>query len=78
MKDIVTGFMIVLEDHYAVGERVKIGDVEGTVEQLTLRTTMLRDHAGTLHYLPNGSIAAVANRARARRGAAANPGMVAR
>jgi len=64
MKDIVTGFLIVLEDQYAVGERVRIGDVEGTVHQLTLRVTVLRAEDGTLHYLANGSISAIANRSR--------------
>jgi moderate conductance mechanosensitive channel len=66
MKDIVTGFLIVLEDQYAVGERVRIGDVEGTVHQLTLRATVLRAEDGTLHYLANGSIVAVANLSRGR------------
>ncbi len=64
MKDIVTGFLIVLEDQYAVGERVRIGDVEGTVHQLTLRVTVLRADDGTLHYVANGSISAIANRSR--------------
>ncbi len=56
MKDVVTGFLIVLEDQYAVGERVRIGDVEGTVQQLTLRSTVLRADDGTLHFVPNGSL----------------------
>jgi small-conductance mechanosensitive channel len=66
MKDIVTGFLIVLEDQYAVGERVRIGEVEGIVHQLTLRSTVLRADDGTLHYLANGSVTAVANRSRGR------------
>ncbi len=68
MKDIITGFLIVLEDQYAVGERVKIGDVAGTVHQLTLRTTVLRDDEGALHTLANGSVATVANYSRERPG----------
>jgi len=70
MKDIVTGFLIVLEDQYAVGERVRIGDVEGTVHQLTLRVTVLRADDGTLHYIANGSISAIANRSRGQGGPA--------
>ncbi len=66
MKDIVTGFLVVLEDQYAVGDRVKIGEVEGTVQMLTLRSTVLRDDAGTLHYLSNGAVTEVANLSRGR------------
>ena len=76
MKDIITGFLVVLEDQYAVGERVKIGDVEGVVEQLTLRTTVVRDAQGALHYLANGSVTTVANYSRepaGRSGGAAPP-----
>jgi small conductance mechanosensitive channel len=73
MKDIVTGFLIVLEDQYAVGERVRIGEVEGTVHRLTLRATVLRADDGTLHYLANGSVTAVANRSRGQTGPAPRP-----
>jgi small conductance mechanosensitive channel len=65
MKDIITGFFIVLEDQYGVGDRVRIGDVEGTVHGLTLRSTVIRGDDGSLHYLPNGAVAAVANLSRA-------------
>ena len=64
MKDIVSGFVIVLEDQYAVGERVRIGDVEGTVQQLTLRSTAIRADDGTLHFVPNGTGTPVANLSR--------------
>ena len=76
MKDVITGFMIVLEDQYAVGDRVKIEDVEGVVHQLTLRTTVLRDDAGALHYIANGTVTAVTNHSRAQPPAAgaAGPG----
>jgi len=70
MKDLITGFLIVLEDQYAVGERVRIGDVEGTVHQFSLRATALRADDGTLHYLANGSLSAVANLSRGRPGRA--------
>jgi small conductance mechanosensitive channel len=64
MKDLITGFFVVLEDQYAVGERVRIGDVEGTVQQLTLRSTVVRSDDGALHYLANGSLTTVANLSR--------------
>ncbi len=70
MKDFITGFLIVLEDQYAVGDRVRIGDVEGTVQTLTLRTTVLRADDGAMHFLANGSVTAVANLSRRRPGAA--------
>jgi len=73
MKDLITGFMIVLEDQYVVGDRVRIGDVEGAVHQLTLRTTVLQSADGTLHYIANGTVTAVANLSR-RRAAGAGPG----
>lgn len=74
MKDIVTGFLIVLEDQYAVGERIRIGELEGTVHRLTLRATVLRADDGTLHYLANGALTAVANLSRGRPG---RPGVAA-
>lgn len=64
MRDIITGFLIVLEDQYAVGERLRIGDVEGTVRVLTLRCTVLQGDDGVLHHLANGSLTAVANLSR--------------
>ncbi len=65
MRDIISGFLIVLEDQYGVGDRVKVGDVEGTVQQLTLRSTVLRSDDGALHFLSNGALTAVANLSRA-------------
>ena len=68
MKDIITGFLIVLEDQYAVGDRVRIGDVEGMVQQLTLRSTVVRGDDGTLYHLSNGSLTGVANLSRRNAG----------
>jgi len=68
MKDIISGFVIVLEDQYAVGERVRIGDVEGMVQQLTLRSTVIRSDDGTLHFISNGSPTEVANLSRRNAG----------
>jgi moderate conductance mechanosensitive channel len=65
VKDIVTGFFILLEDQYGVGDNVLINQVAaGKVEQLTLRVTGLRDLDGTKHYIANGDITYVANRSK--------------
>lgn len=64
VKDIITGFFILLEDQYAVGDYVKIGSYQGTVEELGLRVTKLRDFNGELHIIPNSSIQIVTNSTR--------------
>lgn len=64
VRDVVTGFFILLEDQYGIGDIVEIDGATGKVEQLTLRITGLRALDGTLHYIANGSIAQVANRTK--------------
>lgn len=64
VKDIITGFFILLEDQYSVGDYVKVDSFEGTVEELGLRVTKLRDFNGELHIIPNGYITTVTNRNR--------------
>lgn len=64
VKDIITGFFILLEDQYAVGDYVKIENFEGTVEELGLRATKLRDFSGELHIIPNGMVQIVTNKTR--------------
>ena len=61
VKDIITGFFILLEDQYAVGDFVKIGSFDGVVEELGLRVTKLRAFSGELHIIPNGNIEIVTN-----------------
>jgi small-conductance mechanosensitive channel len=61
VKDVVTGFFILLENQYAVGDSVEVNGSIGTVEKITLRRTVLRDLQGRLHNLPNGSITTVIN-----------------
>jgi small conductance mechanosensitive channel len=63
-KDIINGVFILVEDQYNVGEVVKIASLTGTVEDLTLRTTRLRDGDGTLYIVPNSQIATVSNLSR--------------
>lgn len=65
VKDVVTGFFILLEDQYGVGDIVEVNQVaSGTVETLTLRVTGLRGLDGTMHYISNGDITHVANRSK--------------
>jgi small-conductance mechanosensitive channel len=65
VRDVVTGFFILLEDQYGVGDVVQINEVAtGKVEQLTLRVTGMRDLDGTMHYIANGNITHVANRSK--------------
>ena len=63
-KDMLNGIFILLEDQYNVGEVVSIAGVKGTVEELTLRRTALRDTDGTLYSIPNSQIATVSNFSR--------------
>lgn len=61
IKDLFSGFLILLEDQFSVGDSVKIGDVSGAVEQLTLRVTRIRSLDGSLTTIPNGTISTVSN-----------------
>ena len=56
VKDVISGFFILFEDQYGVGDVVKIGDFAGVVEQMTLRSTVLRNLEGQVHVVPNGNI----------------------
>lgn len=64
VKDIITGFFILLEDQFSVGDYIQISDMYGIVEELGLRVTKLRDFSGDLHIIPNGSIDIVTNSSR--------------
>jgi small-conductance mechanosensitive channel len=64
VKDIITGFYIILEDQYAMGESIHVGETIGRVEQLTRRRTVVRDPRGALVTLSNGDIRTVGNLSR--------------
>ncbi len=64
VKDIITGFFILFEDQFSVGDHVKIGDFEGIVEEMGIRVTKMRDFSGELHIIPNGNISLVTNKSR--------------
>ena len=61
IKDYFCGFMVLVEDQYAVGDVVRIGAVEGKVERISLRITVLRDGLGVAHFIPHGTITTVSN-----------------
>lgn len=64
VSDVVTGFFLLLERQLEVGDYVTAGGVDGIVEELGFRTTMIRGFDGTLHYLPNRNITNVDNHSR--------------
>lgn len=61
VKDVISGFFILLEDQIRVGDVIQISGRGGIVERINLRTTTLRDLAGNVHYVPNGQIDVVTN-----------------
>jgi moderate conductance mechanosensitive channel len=64
VKDVINGFFILVEDQYEVGETIRAAGVSGTVEEISMRRTTLRDGDGTLHIVPNGAIQIVSNMTR--------------
>lgn len=64
VRDLISGFFVVFEDQYAVGDVIRVGETQGRVEHLTLRRTVLRDSEGALVTIPNGEIRQVANSSR--------------
>jgi len=64
VKDMISGFFILLENQYGIGDYVTVGAVTGTVEEVGLRTTRIRDDSGKLYILSNGDITQVCNQSR--------------
>jgi small-conductance mechanosensitive channel len=64
VRDFVNGFFILVENQFSVGDWVKIGDHEGDVEQINIRSTRLRSVTGVLQIIPNGTITTVENMTR--------------
>ncbi len=64
VKDFINGFFIVAENQYDIGDTVRIAGVQGAVEMMTLRRTVLRDADGTVHTVPNSTIQVVSNLTR--------------
>ncbi len=61
VRDVISGFFLILEDQVRIGDLTRINGVAGTVEQINLRTIVLRDDGGAVHVFPNGTITALAN-----------------
>jgi small conductance mechanosensitive channel len=64
VKDFINGFFILAENQYDIGDTVKIAGVQGVVENMTLRRTVLRDFDGTVHTVPSSEIKVVSNLTR--------------
>jgi moderate conductance mechanosensitive channel len=64
VRDVITGFFIILENQYRIGDVVTIEGLSGSVEDISLRVTTLRDANGTVHYIPHGEIKKVSNCAK--------------
>lgn len=62
MKDLINGIFILVEQWYQVDDSIAVGNISGTVEKFNLRTTVVRDLEGTLHFIPNGEIKILSNR----------------
>jgi small-conductance mechanosensitive channel len=61
IKDVIAGMFVLIEDQYAVGDVVKLAGVSGPVEEIRLRTTVLRDLDGSVHHVPNGEARVTTN-----------------
>src|SRR5262249_22338089 len=61
VRDVITGFFLILEDQVRVGDSARINGVQGMVEQINLRTIMMRDGEGSVQGFPNGTITTLAN-----------------
>lgn len=61
VQDVISGFFIILQDQIRVGDVVQIGDNGGLVEKVSLKTVVLRDLAGNVHFIRNGNINAIVN-----------------
>jgi small-conductance mechanosensitive channel len=61
IEDLISGIMLAIEDQLGVGDEVDVGIVSGTVERLTLRSTVILDSSGVRWYVPNSEIRRVAN-----------------
>ena len=61
VRDVISGFFLILEDQVRVGDQARINNMPGTIEQINLRTIVLRDAEGAVHVFPAGTVNALAN-----------------
>ncbi|MGD0320765.1 MAG: mechanosensitive ion channel domain-containing protein [Acidimicrobiales bacterium] len=64
VRDLLSGFLLIVEDQFDIGDTLVVGDITGTVEDLTLRVTRLRAADGTVWVVSNGEIRQLGNRSR--------------
>lgn len=64
VRDYLSGILILTEDQFRVGDSVEINKISGTVEDMRLRLTVLRDGDGTIHHIPNGDIRVASNKSK--------------
>src|SRR4029079_5339216 len=64
VRDVISGFFLILEDQVRVGDVAVVNGQGGLVESVNLRTIVLRDDEGTVHVFPNGEVKTLANRSK--------------
>jgi len=64
IKDLINGFFILFENQFGVGDHVTLGNYNGVVKSIGIRTTVIRDFTGDIHSIPNGSIIGVTNHSK--------------
>jgi small-conductance mechanosensitive channel len=64
VKDVISGFFILFENQFAIGDVIEVAGKSGVVEKMTLRVVVLRDGEGAMHVVPNGEIKVVSNKTR--------------
>ncbi len=67
VRDLIAGIVILSEDQFSVGDRVTLVATTGTIQDVQLRVTVLRDDDGVVHFVPNGLIAVAANMSKGER-----------
>lgn len=72
VRDVITGFFILFEDQYSIGDYIVVSGVDGIVDSIGLRITRLKDFSGVIHTIPNGKIDMVSNHSRSIRRALVN------
>ncbi len=75
IRDFISGFFILLENQFKVGDVIRAAGVSGMVEDMNLRVTVLRDLEGVAHFIPNGEIKVVSNLAKQWSRAVVNVGV---
>ncbi|HLS44890.1 MAG TPA: mechanosensitive ion channel family protein, partial [Ornithinicoccus sp.] len=64
VKDFISGIFMIMEDQYGVGDVIDTGEAIGTVEEVTLRVTRLRDASGVVWFIRNGEIVRIGNKSQ--------------